>query len=160
VVNYPVLSPPMPPRPVDLGVGNFGGQPGLGGDIYEAGDLLRSISAPTEADKPMIIELAVAAMEELIRMAQMDEPLWMNSLDGIDAVLNEDEYIRIFPHGIGPKPTGFKCEASRESAVVIMNHINLVEYLMDVVSFRLVSFKANQVYLSMYINAYRSNIDL
>ncbi|KAI5599586.1 hypothetical protein POPTR_002G230200v4 [Populus trichocarpa] len=132
VVNYPVLSPPMPPRPVDLGVGNFGGQPGLGGDIYEAGDLLRSISAPTEADKPMIIELAVAAMEELIRMAQMDEPLWMNSLDGIDAVLNEDEYIRIFPHGIGPKPTGFKCEASRESAVVIMNHINLVEYLMDV----------------------------
>ncbi|XP_011011492.1 PREDICTED: homeobox-leucine zipper protein HDG2-like isoform X4 [Populus euphratica] len=132
VVNYPVLSPPMPPRPVDLGVGNFGGQPGLGGDIYEAGDLLRSISAPTEADKPMIIELAVAAMEELIRMAQMDEPLWMNSLDGIDAVLNEDEYIRIFPHGIGPKPTGFKCEASRETAVVIMNHINLVEYLMDV----------------------------
>ncbi|KAJ6956274.1 homeobox-leucine zipper protein HDG2-like isoform X2 [Populus alba x Populus x berolinensis] len=132
VVNYPVLSPPMPPRPVDLGVGSFGGQPGLGGDIYEAGDLLRSISAPTEADKPMIIELAVAAMEELIRMAQMDEPLWMNSLDGIDAVLNEDEYIRIFPHGIGPKPTGFKCEASRESAVVIMNHINLVEYLMDV----------------------------
>jgi homeobox-leucine zipper protein len=108
----------------------------------------------------MIIELAVAAMEELIRMAQMDEPLWMNSLDGIDAVLNEDEYIRIFPHGIGPKPTGFKCEASRESAVVIMNHINLVEYLMDVVSFLLVSFKANQVYLSMYINAYRSNIDL
>ncbi|KAF9688296.1 hypothetical protein SADUNF_Sadunf02G0182800 [Salix dunnii] len=132
VLNYPVISPPMPPRPVDLGIGNFGGQPGLGGEIYEAGDLLRSISAPTEADKPMIIELAVAAMEELIRMAQMDEPLWMNSLDGIESVLNEDEYTRIFPHGIGPKPAGFKCEASRESVVVIMNHINLVEYLMDV----------------------------
>ncbi|KAJ6723684.1 HOMEOBOX LEUCINE ZIPPER PROTEIN [Salix koriyanagi] len=71
-------------------------------------------------------------MEELVRMAQMDEPLWMSSLDGTNSVLNEDEYVRIFPRGIGPKPTGFKCEASRESAVVIMNHINLVEYLMDV----------------------------
>uniref|UniRef100_A0A6N2MB30 Homeobox domain-containing protein n=1 Tax=Salix viminalis TaxID=40686 RepID=A0A6N2MB30_SALVM len=93
-----------------------------------------SINAPTEADKPMIIELAVAAMEELVRMAQMDEPLWMSSLDGTNSVLNEDEYVRIFPRGIGPKPTGFKCEASRESAVVIMNHINLVEYLMDVMT--------------------------
>lgn len=133
VVNYPLLSPPVPPRPLDLGVGNFGGQPGIGGEMYGAADLLRSISAPTEADKPMIIELAVAAMEELIRMAQMGEPLWMSSIDGTTTVLNEDEYIRTFPRGIGPKPTGFKCEASRETAVVIMNHISLVEILMDVV---------------------------
>ncbi|XP_023534533.1 homeobox-leucine zipper protein HDG2-like [Cucurbita pepo subsp. pepo] len=133
VVNYPLLSPPVPSRPLELGMGNFGPQSGLGGDIYgSAGDLIRSISAPTEADKPMIIELAVAAMEELTRMAQLGEPLWMTSLDGSTNVLNEDEYLRTFPRGIGPKPSGFKCEASRESAVVIMNHINLVEILMDV----------------------------
>lgn len=133
VVNYPLLSPPVPPRPLELGVGNFGGQPGMGGEMYGAADLLRSINTPTEADKPMIIELAVAAMEELFRMAQMGEPLWMTSLDGTTSVLNEEEYVRTFPRGIGPKPTGFKCEASRESAVVIMNHISLVEILMDVV---------------------------
>lgn len=131
IVNYPLLSPPVPPRPLELGVGSFGGQPGIGGEMYGAGDLLRSISAPTEADKPMIIELAVAAMEELIRMAQMGEPLWMTNLDGT-SILNEEEYIRTFPRGIGPRPTGFKYEASRETAVVIMNHINLVEILMDV----------------------------
>ncbi|XP_059450003.1 homeobox-leucine zipper protein HDG2 isoform X1 [Corylus avellana] len=130
VVNYPLLSPPVPPRPLELGVGNFNGQPGIGGEIYGAGDLLRTISGPTEADKPMIIELAVAAMEELIRMAQMGEPLWITNHDG-SSILNEDEYIRTFPRGIGPRPTGFKCEASRETAVVIMNHINLVEILMD-----------------------------
>ncbi|XP_041005882.1 homeobox-leucine zipper protein HDG2 isoform X1 [Juglans microcarpa x Juglans regia] len=132
VGNYPLLSPPVPPpRPLELGVGNFGGQPGIGGEMYGAGDLLRSISALTEADKPMIIELAVAAMEELVKMAQMGEPLWMTNLDGT-STLHEDEYIRTFPRGIGPRPTGFKCEASRETAVVIMNHINLVELLMDV----------------------------
>ncbi|XVF03064.1 hypothetical protein REPUB_Repub04eG0228600 [Reevesia pubescens] len=126
VVNYPLLSSPMPPRPLD-----FGAQHGTG-EMYGAGDLLSSINAPSEADKPMIIELAVAAMEELVRMAQMGEPLWITSLDGTTSVLNEEEYVRTFPRGIGPKPTGFKCEASRETVVVIMNHINLVEILMDV----------------------------
>ncbi|KAL4363140.1 hypothetical protein GQ457_04G010420 [Hibiscus cannabinus] len=124
--NFPLLSSPVPPRPFD-----FGAQP-VSEEMYGVGDLLRSISAPSETDKPMIIELAVAAMEELIRMAQMDEPLWMASLDGSTCVLNEEEYIRTFPSGIGPKPTGFISEASRETAVVIMNHINLVEILMDV----------------------------
>ncbi|CAN1124157.1 Homeobox-leucine zipper protein HDG2 [Linum perenne] len=137
VVNFPLLSSPMAPRPLELGVGNFGGdhQPPTGVDMYGggAGDLLRSISGPVEADKPIIIELAVAAMEELVRMAQMGEPLWMmNGMDGSDPVLNEDEYLRSFSRGIGPKPNGFKSEASRETAVVIMNHVNLVEYLMDV----------------------------
>ncbi|OWM79829.1 homeobox-leucine zipper protein HDG2 isoform X2 [Punica granatum] len=131
VVNYPILSSPMAPRPLELGVGGFGGQPG--GEMFGgAGDLLKSISGPTEADKPMIIELAVAAMEEMVRMSQLGEPLWTVSLDGATDVLNEDEYIRTFPRGIGPKPSGFKSEASRENAVVIMNHINLVEILMDV----------------------------
>ncbi|KAJ7948163.1 Homeobox leucine zipper protein [Quillaja saponaria] len=131
VVNYPLLSPPVPSRPLEIGIGSFGGQPGIGSEMYGAGDLLRSITSPTEADKPIIIELAVSAMEELVRMAQMGEPLWMTTLDGTN-VLNEDEYIRSFPRGLGPKPTGFKCEASRETTVVIMNHINLVEILMDV----------------------------
>lgn len=137
MVNYSNISPSLPPRPLEIGVGGagFGGQPGIGVDMYGAGDLLRSISGPTEADKPIIIELAVAAMEELIGMAQMGEPLWLTTLDGTSTMLNEDEYIRSFPRGIGPKPSGFKCEASRETAVVIMNHVNLVEILMDVVCF-------------------------
>ncbi|XP_022136006.1 homeobox-leucine zipper protein HDG2-like [Momordica charantia] len=137
VSNYPtLLSPSIPSRPLDLGMGSYGGHDsgigGGGGEMYGAADLLRSISAPSDADKPIIIELAVAAMEELVRMAQMGEPLWITGLDGSTAVLNEDEYIRTFPRGIGPKPSGFTCEASRASAVVIMNHINLVEMLMDV----------------------------
>lgn len=131
MLSYPHL-PPGASRSLDLGVGNYGAQSGLVGEIYGAGDLLRSVSGPTEADKPMIIELAVAAMEELVRMAQAGEPLWVASSDNSIETLSEDEYVRTFPRGIGPKPLGLKSEASRESAVVIMNHINLVEILMDV----------------------------
>ncbi|KAD5802696.1 hypothetical protein E3N88_14056 [Mikania micrantha] len=84
------------------------------------------------ADKLIIVELADAAMEELIRMAQAGEPLWVPSSDNSSEILTEDEYTRMFPHGMGPKKLGLKSEASRESAVVIMNHITLVELLMDV----------------------------
>ncbi|KAL0283495.1 UNVERIFIED_CONTAM: Homeobox-leucine zipper protein MERISTEM L1 [Sesamum angustifolium] len=145
-VGKPMLSYPHLPtgasRSLDLGVGNFAPQTGMTGEIYGAADLLRSVSGPTDADKPMIIELAVAAMEELIRMAQSGEPLWIPSTDNSAETLSEEEYVRTFPRGIGPKPLGMKSEASRESAVVIMNHINLVEILMDVVGF-LVYFLAS-----------------
>ncbi|KAF7805806.1 homeobox-leucine zipper protein HDG2 isoform X1 [Senna tora] len=126
VVSYPLLSSPSSVPGRGLEVGGYGEMYGGGGDVW------RSVSGVNEADKPMIIELAVAAMEELVRMAQMGEPLWMTTLDGTTTVLNEDEYVRTFPRGIGPKPPGFKCEASRETCLVIMNHINLVEILMDV----------------------------
>lgn len=132
--SLPHLSSHLHSRSADLGASNFGNQSGFVGEMDRSGDLLRSVSGPTEADKPMIVELAVAAMEELIRMAQSGEPLWVPGDNSTD-VLNEDEYLRTFPRGIGPKPLGLRSEASRESAVVIMNHVNLVEILMDVVGF-------------------------
>lgn len=132
LITYPHLPSHVSSRSLDLGVGNYGAHSGLVGDMYGAGDLLRSVSGPTEADKPIIIELAVAAMEELVRMAQAGDPLWIPSADNSTEMLSEDEYLRSFPRGIGPKPLGLRSEASRETAVVIMNHISLVEILMDV----------------------------
>lgn len=132
-----------------LGVGsNFGSQSagGMVGEMYcgSSSELIRSLPLPTEADKPMIVELAVAAMEELTRLAQAGDPLWIHLPINSDPssntnanisteILNEEEYFTTFPRGIGPTPLGLRSEASRESAVVIMNHVNLVEILMDVV---------------------------
>ncbi|CAG7884008.1 unnamed protein product [Brassica rapa] len=125
----------IPSRSLDLEVGNFGNtnnsQTGFLGDMYGTSDIMRSVSIHNDADKPMIVELAVAAMEELVRMAQTGDPLWVPSDNAVE-ILNEEEYFRTFPRGIGPKPLGLRSEASRESTVVIMNHINLVEILMDV----------------------------
>ncbi|KAL6197961.1 hypothetical protein ACLB2K_027753 [Fragaria x ananassa] len=126
-----------PSRSLDLAVGSFGApQSGYVGEMYGSGDLLRSVAVPTDTDKPLIVELAVSAMEELIRMAQAGDPLWVPAHDNSSSthhdILNEDEYMRTFPRGLGPKPLGLRSEASRESALVIMNHVNLVEILMDV----------------------------
>eukprot|EP01018_Ginkgo_biloba_P016723 Gb_16030 [translate_table: standard] len=97
-----------------------------------SGEVLSRPVGLTESEKPVVVELAVAAMEELVRMAQLGEPLWTSHFEGGYEILSDEEYIRTFPQGIGPRPYGLKAEASRESGHVIMNAINLVEALMDV----------------------------
>jgi homeobox-leucine zipper protein len=140
MVSFPVLSSPLAAAaarsPLDV-VGAFGSA-GLGPDHLfgvgaGAGELLRSVSTgQLDADKPMIVELAVAAMDELLRMARLDAPLWGNGAAG--AQLDEEEYGRMFPGGLGPRQYGLRPEASRDGAVVIMTRDSLVEILMDAVS--------------------------
>ncbi|KAG8037904.1 hypothetical protein GUJ93_ZPchr0025g2897 [Zizania palustris] len=43
-------------------------------------------------DRAMLLELALAAMDELVKVAQMDDPLWLPSLDGGFETLNYDEF--------------------------------------------------------------------
>ncbi|KAK1368421.1 Homeobox-leucine zipper protein PROTODERMAL FACTOR 2 [Heracleum sosnowskyi] len=86
----------------------------------------------SEADKPLIAELAVAAMEELVTMAPGEAPLWITSTDNSLKCLDEDEYLCTFPGRIGPKDMGLKSEASRFSDLFFMNQLKLVEIMMDV----------------------------
>ncbi|TVU16173.1 hypothetical protein EJB05_39725 [Eragrostis curvula] len=141
MVSFPVLSSPLAAAragvgasPLDLGaVGAAYGAGDIFAGVGGAGELLRGAAVQSDADKPLIVELAVAAMEELLRMAQVDAPLWnAPAMDGSGETLNEEEYARMFPRGIGPKQYELKSEASRDSSVVIMTHANLVEILMDV----------------------------
>ncbi|KAL9335762.1 hypothetical protein Peur_072943 [Populus x canadensis] len=82
-------------------------------------------------DRSIFVDLALAAMDELIKMAQIESPIWIKSLDGGKEVLNHEEYMRTFPR-IGMKPSNFVTEATRESGVVLVNISALVETLMDV----------------------------
>ncbi|GFZ15287.1 homeodomain GLABROUS 7 [Actinidia rufa] len=82
-------------------------------------------------EKSIFLELALRAMDELVKLTQMDDPLWIRSLDGGREVLNEEEYMKICPPCIGMKPTGFVIEATRATGMVLANSLNLVETLMD-----------------------------
>ncbi|XP_076927963.1 homeobox-leucine zipper protein HDG1-like [Bidens hawaiensis] len=82
-------------------------------------------------ERSMYLELALAAMDELVKLAQTDEPLWIQSLDTGREVMNHNEYARIFTPCIGQKPNDFVSEATRESGTVIINSLALVETLMD-----------------------------
>lgn len=87
-------------------------------------------------ERSMFLELALSAMDELVKMAQTNEPLWIRSDESGREILNYEEYSRtVSTSCIGLKPNGFVSEASRECGVVIINSLALVETLMDSVSF-------------------------
>ncbi|CAN8285307.1 unnamed protein product [Cochlearia groenlandica] len=128
IMNYPL--PPTqlpPPQNYEFGMGNTEREVhGNGG-----GNLSMPFFDIAEADKPLIIELAVNAMNELMIMAQIGEPLWMGGVNGTSVALNLDEYARTFQNGLGPSLNGLRTEASRETAIVAMNHMGIVNLLMD-----------------------------
>ncbi|KAJ4816331.1 Homeobox leucine zipper protein [Rhynchospora pubera] len=141
------LSLPMPNSSLDLSVGtnNFASPlPTLNDFPNNASSPLGTVITPTRGavatamvgvdkslERSMLLELALAAMDELVKMAQMEEPLWIPCLEGGKATLNYEEYLCSFNRCIGVKPVGFVSEATRETGVVIINSMALVETLMD-----------------------------
>ncbi|XP_052179197.1 homeobox-leucine zipper protein ROC2-like [Diospyros lotus] len=85
-----------------------------------------------QARQQLIRVTADSAMEELIALACIGAPLWIADSFGSNTyVINEEEYHRTFPQAIWPELIGFKCESSRETAVVMISPPKLVEILMD-----------------------------
>lgn len=140
-VGKPLPSPvtrlnTLPSSTLDLGSG--GGSSCLG-DFHgtAGGDIVNRHVGLAESEKPMVVEAAVAAMDELVQMAQVCDPLWTTRFEDGCEILCQEEYTRMFPRGnLGSSsrsPYGVKTqEASRDTALVIMNSINLVETMMDV----------------------------
>ncbi|KAK4734484.1 hypothetical protein R3W88_008745 [Solanum pinnatisectum] len=82
-------------------------------------------------DKNMLMELAFASMNELIKLADIGAPLWLRNFDGSAEELNLEEYARSFPPCIGRKPAHFSAEATKATGTVMINSLALVESLMD-----------------------------
>ncbi|KAJ9552887.1 hypothetical protein OSB04_016932 [Centaurea solstitialis] len=86
----------------------------------------------SDMDKSVIADIASNGMDELIRLLQTNEPLWMKSRNnGVD-VLNLDNYKRVFPRSNDNlKNPNLRTEASRASGVVMMNGLQLVDMFLD-----------------------------
>jgi homeobox-leucine zipper protein len=142
--------PPVPPMSMsmsslDLSVGGMPGH-GLGGggpslDLDLLGGCCPSgmpfqMPAPvTEMERPMMVDLAARAMDELIRLAQAGEQLWAKGVAG-DAreTLNVATYDTLFAKPGGAfRPPDINVEGSRDSALVFMSAVALVDVFMDTV---------------------------
>ncbi|PWA68801.1 homeobox protein 7 [Artemisia annua] len=82
-------------------------------------------------EKNMFLELAINAMDELMKLGQANSPLWIGNMEGGGEVLDLDEYMRNFPPCLGTKPPGYVSEASRASGIVMINSLALIEGLLD-----------------------------
>ncbi|KAG8502728.1 hypothetical protein CXB51_000615 [Gossypium anomalum] len=64
--------------------------------MNRASDLLMAVSIGADLNKNKIIEQAVEAMEELLKLAIMGEPLWQHNGNGGMETLNGFQYLREF----------------------------------------------------------------
>lgn len=137
IAASPLAAASPPTSSTELGLNNIQAPVALS-DLVAAGPSVAEIASRplclTDAEKRMVVELAVSAMEELAQVAQAGEPLWVPDLASASTeMLDNQEYLQRFPRVIGPTPFGLKVEATRETDLVIMNSPSLVETLMDVV---------------------------
>ncbi|KAK4252709.1 hypothetical protein QN277_014452 [Acacia crassicarpa] len=88
-----------------------------------------------EEDKPLALELAVSSMNELVKMCQGNDPLWIRNNDNESEILNFEEHARLFhwPLNLKNHSTELRREASRDTAVVIMNSVTLVDAFLDAI---------------------------
>ncbi|XP_039046407.1 homeobox-leucine zipper protein HDG11-like [Hibiscus syriacus] len=136
--------PPVQPlhcSSLDFRMGGFDGY-GVSGPSLDL-DLLpgSSLSMPnlpfqpvaiSDMDKSLMSDIAANAMEEMLRLLQSNEPLWIKSTNDGRDVLNLETYERIFPRPNAHfKSPNVRIEASRDSGFVIMNGLALVDMFMD-----------------------------
>ncbi|XVF03952.1 hypothetical protein REPUB_Repub05bG0038000 [Reevesia pubescens] len=93
-VGSPALYNPQPPQiysPGSESSTNVGTN-----HMHRASDLLMAVSIGADPSKNKIIDQAIEAMEELIKMASMGEPLWLGSGNSEIETLNGLQYLREF----------------------------------------------------------------
>ncbi|KAK7380267.1 hypothetical protein VNO78_32775 [Psophocarpus tetragonolobus] len=117
------------PMGFDVGDGVLGSSPGMSN--LGARSPMGMIGNEVQFERSMLIDIAVNAMEELVKMVQPDSPIWIKSSDGRNEVLNHEEYAVMFSPYIASKPAGYVTEATRATGVVLASSLGLVETMMD-----------------------------
>ncbi|KAL7094296.1 hypothetical protein ACP275_11G094000 [Erythranthe tilingii] len=87
----------------------------------------------THVDKSVITETAVAAMNELMELLRVNEPLWFEvPSDHGRYTLRRDSYDMIFPKSNQVYTSSARFESSKDSGEVAMSATHLIEMLVDV----------------------------
>lgn len=120
--------------------------PGLDLDLsscgaHSFGNFNNSANIPTyhfraipDLEKALMSEAATGAMAELVRLLQFDDPFWIKSPTDGRYSLHRDTYDNIFPRANHFKTSSARFESSKDSAVVLLNAMHLVDMFMDSVS--------------------------
>ena len=91
-----------------------------------------------DEERSLAMDLAMSSVDELVKMCHANEPLWVCNSSNLMDVLNLEEYTRMFPWPlVDPLKQHYnelRTEATRDTALVIMNSINLVDAFLDAVS--------------------------
>lgn len=94
-------------------------------------ELVYEMKANTEIENSLVAELASNAMDELIKLLSMDEPLWIKSPGDDQYILDRNSYENIISCSVGLRYPKSRIESSKDSGVVVMNARSLVDLCLD-----------------------------
>lgn len=93
-----------------------------------------------DMEKARMLEVATAAMDELLRLVNINEPLWTRSSDDRRFALVTETYKQMFPKANSFKRLDAREESSKHSQTVNIGGMQLVEMFLDSVSTYINSF--------------------
>ncbi|XP_028759222.1 homeobox-leucine zipper protein HDG11-like [Neltuma alba] len=85
----------------------------------------------TDVEKDLMLEAANNSMDELLKLMPIDEPLWVKTSIGGHFVLYRDSYEKLSPRANHFRSSIAHREASKDSRMVWMNAMQLVDMFLD-----------------------------
>ncbi|KAB1211362.1 Homeobox-leucine zipper protein ROC8 [Morella rubra] len=82
-------------------------------------------------EKALMLETAVNALDEVTRLLRLNEPLWIKASGDERYFLHQDSYEKLFPRANRFKNSGARTESSKDSGIVTMSGVHLVEMILD-----------------------------
>lgn len=138
--------------------GNFLGGLGL---VSISDDNTTLLTNQQDMGKSLMWETATSAMEELVRLVRVNEPLWIKSQSqaateeedeqGAFFVLNHDSYESIFLRAHHFRSFNARVESSKASRIVRMSAMELVHMFLDSVWTSDYSPILSSIYIYIYI---------
>ncbi|TKY72398.1 Homeobox-leucine zipper protein HDG11 [Spatholobus suberectus] len=104
----------------------------LGKQIMDGDHLLSNSLGSEGIEKALMSKVAITAIEELVRLLRINEPFWIKSStqDG-KLSLHHENYEKIFPRTNHFKGANVRVEATKDSGIVSINSIQLVDMFLD-----------------------------
>lgn len=88
-----------------------------------------------DMERALIVETAASAMDEVTKLLQIDEPLWIKSPSEGRCILHRGSYEKIFPtrasFNIRSFTNSARFESSKHSGIVTMSAMHLVDAFLD-----------------------------
>ncbi|KAL5811896.1 hypothetical protein ACOSQ3_026846 [Xanthoceras sorbifolium] len=86
----------------------------------------------SEIEKEIMAQTVTSARDELIRLVRVNEPFWVKSSNSEGKyVIHHDSYEQIFPRVSHFKTPNARIESSKDSGIVSMNGLQLVDMFLD-----------------------------
>lgn len=91
----------------------------------------QQLSEIEKVEKSLIIGIAATAMDELVELLHLKEPVWIKSATDGRSFIHHDSYYKLFPKANNLKTSSARIESSKDSGMVAVAATHLIEMLLD-----------------------------